>query len=103
MSKNAAHFLSSCYLISLCIKEVLINYVSRISFDNSRICFAGEEAGHGVGEMTLLQVGMEVLGNKKAEVEEDNLVMDTKLKIIEILKVCMACVFCALYARHIIN
>ncbi|PVD24858.1 hypothetical protein C0Q70_15345 [Pomacea canaliculata] len=45
-----------------------------------------EEAGHGVGEMTLLQVGMEVLGNKKAEVEEDNLVMDTKLKIIEILK-----------------
>lgn len=53
--------------------------------------------------MTLLQVGMEVLGNKKAEVEEDNLVMDTKLKIIEILKVCMACVFCVLCARHIIN
>ena len=36
-----------------------------------------------------MQVGVEMMMNsKKHDVEEDNLVMDTKLKIIEIIKVC---------------
>nr|KAG5704617.1 hypothetical protein BaRGS_031881 [Batillaria attramentaria] len=38
------------------------------------------------GETSLVAVGMEIMASKKVEVEEDNLVMDTKLKIIEILK-----------------
>ena len=43
----------------------------------------------GEEEKSLMQVGVEMMMNsKKHDVEEDNLVMDTKLKIIEIIKVC---------------
>lgn len=45
---------------------------------------SGEEV-----EKSRLQVGVEMIMNsKKHDVDEDNLVMDTKLKIIEIIKVC---------------
>jgi hypothetical protein len=46
------------------------------------VCVLGEEI-----EKKLKVVGDMIMSQKKVDVEEDNMVMDTKLKIIEILKV----------------